>query len=309
MIWLTLLLWLLCGSAKADSYAYLQMNLKNNASLNIVKAGTIKMAEDKARTPREYINQVLGLDSSGVKNVDNYLEGLAVIESDRKNLPHGSNKKSSAGGYFQFLNNDGDNGGFDGSSLDTALTRIKRVFDMLGEKLPKQFVDARTNESVTGLGFDDQATLALVNLQQNPGETNELLTAVGRGDTSAARNLYENFHLTTVNTGAEQAKTIRPKVDRTFNSWLKPVDEEPGFFDKVGQTGDILMSALGFGDSTPDKEPTTETGVDVLTAPAKEKTWDEEFEELKRVWGLYEGGIVDRSDVSERIHNIMKPRN
>jgi hypothetical protein len=48
---------------------------------------------------------------------------------------------------------------------------------------------------------------------------------------------------------------------------------------------------------------------DVLTAPAKEKTWDEEFEELKGVWGLYEGGIVDRSDVSERIYNIMKPRN
>ena len=285
------------------------------------------MAEDKARTPREYINQVLGLDSSGVKNVDNFLEGLAAIESDRKNYDHYGNGKSSAGGFFQFLNADGDNGGFDGSSLDTALTRIERVFDMLGKKLPKQFVDARTNKSVTGLEFDGQATLALINLQQNPGETNELLTAVGRGDTSAARNLYENFHLTTVNTGAEQAKTIRPKVDRTFNSWLKPVDEEPGFFDKVGQTGDILMSALGFGDSTPDKEPTTETGVDVkdlgglgedpnlirpedvLTAPAKEKTWDEEFEELKRVWGLYEGGIVDRSDVSERIHNIMKPRN
>ena len=285
------------------------------------------MAEDKAGNPRDYIKQILKLDDFGVSNINNFLEGLAKIESNRKNYDHYGNGKSSAGGFFQFLNNDGDNGGFDGSSLDTALTRIKRVFDMLGEKLPKQFADARTNESVTGLGFDDQATLALVNLQQNPGETNELLTAVGRGDTSAARNLYENFHLTTVNTGGEQAKTIRPKVDRTFNSWLKPVDEEPGFFDKVGQTGDILMSALGFGDSTPDKEPTTETGVDVkdlgglgedpnlirpedvLTAPAKEKTWDEEFEELKRVWGLYEGGIVDRSDVSERIHNIMKPRN
>ena len=112
-------------------------------------------------------------------------------------------------------------------------------------------------------------------------------------------------------------------------------DKEPGFFDKVGQTGDILMSTLGFG---PDREHTVKAGdtaqgvarelgvdvkdlgglgedpnlirpEDVLTAPAKEKTWDEEFEELKRVWELYEGGIVDRSDVSERIHNIMKPRN
>ena len=112
-------------------------------------------------------------------------------------------------------------------------------------------------------------------------------------------------------------------------------DKEPGFFDRVGQTGDILMGALGLG---PDREHTVKAGdtaqgvarelgvdvkdlgglgedpnlirpEDVLTAPAKEKTWDEEFEELKRVWGLYEGGIVDRSDVSERIHNIMKPRN
>ena len=56
------------------------------------------MAEDKARTPQEYINQVLRLDSSGVRNVDNFLEGLAAIESDRKNLANGSNKKSSAGG-------------------------------------------------------------------------------------------------------------------------------------------------------------------------------------------------------------------
>lgn len=102
MIWLTLLLWLLCVSAKADLYGYPQMNPKSLGSLSIAKTDIIDMAEDKARTPQEYINQVLRLDSSGVRNVDNFLEGLAAIESDRKNLAHGSNKKSSAGDISNF---------------------------------------------------------------------------------------------------------------------------------------------------------------------------------------------------------------
>ena len=68
---------------------------------------------------------------------------------------------------------------------------------------------------MNGLGFDDQATLALINLQQiptstkNPVSTDELLTAIGRGDIGAARNLYENFHLTTAATGKEQERNIR----------------------------------------------------------------------------------------------------
>lgn len=78
------------------------MNPKSLGSLSIAKTDIIDMAEDKARTPQEYINQVLRLDSSGVRNVDNFLEGLAAIESDRKNLAHGSNKKSSAGDISNF---------------------------------------------------------------------------------------------------------------------------------------------------------------------------------------------------------------
>ena len=95
------------------------------------------------------------------------------------------------------------------------------------------------------------------------------------------------------------------------------------------------MSALGFG---PDREHTVKAGDtaaqvarelgvrvedlgglgkdrdlihpgQVITAPPEDTTLEEDLGELKRVWGLYEGGIVDRSDVSERIHNIMKPRN
>ena len=322
------------------------------------------MAEDKARTPREYINQVLGLDSSGVRNIDNFLEGLSAIESDGKNLAHGSNKKSSAGGFFQFLNSDGDNGGFDGSSLDTALTRMAGVYKILGKKLPKKFADARTNKSVTGLGYDDQALLTLVNLQQNPASTNKLLEAVGRGDTGAARDLYKNFHLTQVNTGAEQFEKINKKVEREFGSRLVPEQgaqdpvveqlekagkklpkaasgkelgvegKELGFFDKVGQTVDVAGSMVGLG---PDREHVVQAGdtaaeiarelgvrvedlgglgddpdliypEQVLTAPPEDTTLEEDWEELKKIWGLHEGGVIDHSNVSSRIQNIMKPK-
>jgi hypothetical protein len=202
------------------------MNPKSLGSSNIAKADTISMAKGKARTPREYINQILGLDSSGIKNVSNFLEGLAEIESDKRNIAHYSNKKSSAGGFFQFLNDDGDNKGFDGSSLDTALTRMATVYSILGEKLPKKFADARTNKSVTGLEYDDQAILTLINLQQNPGSTNNLLSAVGRGDKDAAIALYRDFHLTQANTGKEQFKKIGEKVRNVFNDWLVPVVPE-----------------------------------------------------------------------------------
>ncbi len=345
------------------------MNPKSLGSSNIAKADTISMAKGKARTPREYINQILGLDSSGVRNVDNFLEGLSAIESDGKNLAHGSNKKSSAGGFFQFLNDDGDNKGFDGSSLDTALTRMATVYSILGEKLPKKFADARTNKSVTGLEYDDQAILTLINLQQNPGDTNNLLTAVGRGDKDAAIALYRDFHLTQVNTGKEQFKKIGDKVKREFGNRLVLKDpaveqlkeaggkelgnegEELGNIEsiikayeyadklpkaerrrKIGQTVDVVGSMVGLGPEGPDREHTVQAGdtaagvarelgvrvedlgglgkdpdmiypEQVLTAPPEDTTLEEGWEDLKRIWGL-----LDHSDVSDRIQNIMKPR-
>jgi hypothetical protein len=137
--------------------------------------------------------------------------------------------------------------------------------------------------------------------------------------------------------GKNQAEADRIAAAEREDAAIKEMEaaggKKLGFFDKLGQTGDILGSMVGLGS---DRERTVEAGDtaygiarklgvdvgdlgglgkdpdlihpgDVLTAPAK--TWEEEFEDLKRVWGLYEGGIVDRADVSERIHNIMKPRN
>ena len=260
---------------------------------------------------------------------------------------------------------------------------MARVYKVLGKKLPKKFADARTNESVTGLGYDDQALLTLVNLQQNPGSTNKLLEAVGRGDTGAARDLYKNFHLTQVNTGAEQFEKINKKVEREFGSRLVPEQgaqdpvveqlekdskklskaalgkelgvegEEPGTIEsiirayeyadklskperrsKVGESFDVISGMVGLG---PDRERVVQAGdtaakiarglgvrvedlgglgddpdliypEQVLTAPPEDTTLEEDWEELKKIWGLHEGGVVDHSDVSSRIQNIMKPK-
>lgn len=103
---------------------------------------------------------------------------------------------------------------------------------------------------------------------------------------------------------------------------------------KIGQTVDVAGSMVGLG---PDREHTVQAGDttskvarelgvrvedlgglgenrdlihpgQVLTAPPEEKTLEEDWEELKKIWGLYKGGMIGHSDVSDRIQNIMKPR-
>ena len=98
---------------------------------------------------------------------------------------------------------------------------------------------------------------------------------------------------------------------------------------KIGQTVDVAGSMVGLG---PDREHTVQAGDtaagvaselgvraedlgglgedrdlihpgQVLTAPPEEKTLEEDWEDLKRIWGL-----LDHSDVSDRIQNIMKPK-
>ena len=119
--------------------------------------------------------------------------------------------------------------------------------------------------------------------------------------------------------------------------------EELGFFDKIGQTVDVVGSMVGLGPEGPegpDREHTVQAGdtaagvarelgvrvedlgglgkdpdmiypKQVLTAPPEkpeEKTLEEDWEELKKIWGLYRGGMIGHSDISDRIQNIMKPR-
>jgi len=101
---------------------------------------------------------------------------------------------------------------------------------------------------------------------------------------------------------------------------------------KIGQTVDVVGSMVGLGPEGPDREHTVQAGDtaaeiarelgvrvedlgglgenrdlihpgQVLTAPPEEKTLEEDWEDLKRIWGL-----LDHSDVSDRIQNIMKPR-
>ena len=103
---------------------------------------------------------------------------------------------------------------------------------------------------------------------------------------------------------------------------------------KVGESFDVISSMVGLG---PDRKRVVQAGdtaaeiarelgvrvedlgglgddpdliypEQVLTAPPEDTTLEEDWEELKKIWGLYEGGVVDHSNVSSRIQNIMKPK-
>jgi LysM repeat protein len=297
------------------------MNLKNNASLNIVKADTIKMAEDKILHGKAAIAAVEKVEGklTPIQRHVVSLEGYSTGDYD-------DTKGISTGGV-------GQTGPHKGKPFKEVFAIFEEQardtisgYDSLPLYLRKELVQSAYRGD---LGLSPN-TVKLFNKGSFSDASKEFLINNEYASEKAKEKDGKTSHI------AERIKATSNAIDR-YGKELGEAesDKEPGFFDRVGQTGDILMGALGLG---PDREHTVKAGdtaqgvarelgvdvkdlgglgedpnlirpEDVLTAPAKEKTWDEEFEELKRVWGLYEGGIVDRSDVSERIHNIMKPRN
>jgi len=350
MIWLTLLLWLLCDFAKADSYAYLQMNLKSNDSLNIVKADTIKMAGPKILHGKAAI--------AAVEKVEGKLTPLeAYIVSLEGYAPPGVDYDDLTGAIITDLNTSsvkgvstggvGQTGPYKGEPFKEVVAKFEEQvrntipgYDSLPFYLQKELVQSAYRGD---LGFSP-LTVELFNKGSFSDASQEFLKnknyitekakeKVSKKQSDIAKRIkatsdaIDRYGKELAVLRAYAARPPRPTYGEAAG------DEEPGFFAKVGQTGDILGSMVGLGS---DRGRTVEAGDtaygiarklgvgvgdlgglgkdpdlihpgDVLTAPAK--TWEEEFEDLKRVWGLYEGGIVDRADVSERIHNIMKPRN
>lgn len=382
MIWLTLLLWLLCGSAKADSYAYLQMNLKNNASLNTVKAGTIKMAIEIVDYPKgkdllrrlvlaEAGNQGLvgqALVANSLFNRVALVTGGKGIGSPEK-IGEGRHQLTDSATYdpsdFRPEQYRSPTATFYTAGKNSRRPNRKSIDSFIlasgqYEPISKGKKDGKRRIWEVGGGKDNALTPnqivkadKAIELAKNRGQLEAMLEKEGVDRANICNFLdatgfrrEDAFDDPSQNVNNVQFKdhvfntagnfSVSDPPEKTILKEMEAEsDKEPGFFDRVGQTGDILMGALGLG---PDREHTVKAGdtaqgvarelgvdvkdlgglgedpnlirpEDVLTAPAKEKTWDEEFEELKRVWGLYEGGIVDRSDVSERIHNIMKPRN
>lgn len=128
------------------------------------------------------------------------------------------------------------------------------------------------------------------------------------------------------------------EAQRRHGDFYDRIEQAGGeLYDKAGQTGDILMNALGLGDPVPDREHIVQAGDtageiakalgvrvedlgglgedrdlihpgQVLTAPPEKRKEESTLEELRRVWGLYRGGSVNHSNINDRIYNIMKPR-
>ena len=322
------------------------MNLKSNDSLNIVKADTIKMAGPKILHGKAAI--------AAVEKVEGKLNPLqAYVVSLEGYAPPGVDYDDLTGAIITDLNTSsvkgvstggvGQTGPYKGKSFKEVVAIFEEQvrntipgYDSLPFYLQKELVQSAYRGD---LGFSP-LTVELFNKGSFSDASQEFLKNKNYITEKAKEKVSKKqSHI------AKRIKATSDAIDRygrdvysdDLDKELGEVesDKKPGFFDKVGQTGDILGSMVGLGS---DRERTVEAGDtaaevarelgvrvedlgglgedpnlihpgDVLTAPPEEKTWEEEFEDLKRVWGLYEGGIVDRADVSERIHNIMKPRN
>jgi nucleoid-associated protein YgaU len=322
------------------------MNLKSNDSLNIVKADTIKMAGPKILHGKAAI--------AAVEKVEGKLNPLqAYIVSLEGYAPPGVDYDDLTGAIITDLNTSsvkgvstggvGQTGPYKGEPFKEVVAKFEEQvrntipgYDSLPFYLQKELVQSAYRGD---LGFSP-LTVELFNKGSFSDASQEFLKNKNYITEKAKEKVSKKQ-----SDIAKRIKATSDAIDRygrdvysdDLDKELGEVesDKKPGFFDKVGQTGDILGSMVGLGS---DRERTVEAGDtaaevarelgvrvedlgglgkdpnlihpgDVLTAPPEEKTWEEEFEDLKRVWGLYEGGIVDRADVSERIHNIMKPRN
>ena len=371
------------------------MNLKNNASLNIVKAGTIKMAIEIVDYPKgKDLLRRLVLAEAGNQGlvgralVANSLFNRVALVTGGKGI--GSPEKIGEGRH-QLT----DSATYDPSDFSPEQYRSPpATFYTAGEnsrrpnrKSIDSFILASgqyepiSNGKIWEVGGEKDNALTpkqiaqadrAIELAKNRGQLEERLGKEGV-DRANIGNFLDatGFRRKDARDDPSQNVNNVQFKDHVFNtagnfsvSDPPESDKEPGFFGslakayeygsglpkeerrrKAGQTGDILMSALGFG---PDREHTVKAGDtaaqvarelgvrvedlggfkpvtlddgskgedrdliypgQVLTAPPEDTTLEEDLGELKRVWGLYEGGIVDRSDVSERIHNIMKPRN
>ena len=136
------------------------------------------------------------------------------------NLRPGSNlARSTAHGYFQIVGEDGHKKSFKGSSLNTALNRLKIFFkNIVKVKLPQRFENVYEHKDVSLLSYNDQALLTLTNffMRKDSKKIKKLLAEVSDYNPKSAKELYRTYHLTKAKTGAQQYRKIKDKADKIF---------------------------------------------------------------------------------------------
>tara|TARA_R100000995_G_scaffold28841_1_gene12738 strand:+ start:132 stop:1823 length:1692 start_codon:yes stop_codon:yes gene_type:complete len=148
---------------------------------------------------------------SRTDNLKEFADRVALLESSGgKNK---INKVSSARGTYQFLTDVNQEGQ---SSIETALNRVKTVYEKSNEKVPA-FVDrirkaiskdkkakrgyTNTSEAVLNLSKPEEDILFWSNITQakkkeNDEGTDNKLVKIIQGDTAAAKSLYGMYHHT-----------------------------------------------------------------------------------------------------------------
>lgn len=354
MIWLTLLLWLSCGSAKADSYAYLQMNLKNNASLNIVKAGTIKMAEDKANLypkgkdllRRLVLAEAEGEGLVGQALVANSLFNRIAIMTGSKGI--GSPDNIGGGRYsgkrkaLSTFYSGGNSTYPDRKSIDSTILASgqyepisrgkkdgkRRIWEVGGEKdnalTPDQIADA--DKAIELAKNRGQLGAMLVKEGVDRANIGNLLDATGFRTGASFNDSSQNVNNTQF--GGHVFNTAgNPSASQTAEA--AALGEMPRKSDESVVADALRVVELPPGtpelesDSILDRDYIVRAG-DTLSKIAREQGVDRKqiggLRDAEKRGLIYPGDILtlppeqkDRvsypDPVSERIYNIMKPRN
>ena len=148
----------------------------------------------------EYIENMLGINTpEKLANFNNFFSNLSIVESNDKNLP--SSKGHNAAGFYQFMSNNGEDGGFIGSSLQGALNRLTTTYAKMNKELPPRFKEIYKSTDVTKLSKKDQKELVMADFYERKG-TDPILKNIAAGDSAEAFNLYSDLHLTIA--GADQ---------------------------------------------------------------------------------------------------------
>ena len=164
--------------------------------------------------PLQRIQERLGIGDP--QTLWKFSEQVREIESGGGNR---SNPESSARGYYQWLTDNPDPTWLKGNSFQTALNRMKSVYNKMDAPLPDWYDKARAaslDENAANkfilddMTMEQERELFFANIGEQTG-SDELLQKAQQGDIDAMKELYSRYHHTNVD------DATRGRIEDIFN--------------------------------------------------------------------------------------------
>ncbi len=164
--------------------------------------------------PLQRIQERLGIGDP--QTLWKFSEQVREIESGGGNR---SNPESSARGYYQWLTDNPDPTWLKGNSFQTALNRMKSVYNKMDAPLPDWYDKARAASLdekaakefiLDDMTMEQERELFFANIGEQTG-SDELLQKAQQGDIDAMKELYSRYHHTNVD------DATRGRIEDIFN--------------------------------------------------------------------------------------------